>query len=230
METVFLRLCGPMQSWGTTGRFDVRGTEPWPTKSGVVGLVAAAMGIDRHGDISVLAQLRMGVAVLAPGQVATDYQTAIMSLRSGPRISDKTAQSWRSYIAGGDFLVSLTGDPHVVQACYEAVSDPVWPLFLGRRSYAPSLPIATGIITPATSLYDDIVQAATELLSTGHKSVAGDNESSITFQLTTVVECGADAATTTIPDQPLGTFADRRFGQRYVSIGVTQIVPLGEAS
>lgn len=230
METVFLRLCGPMQSWGTTGRFDVRGTEPWPTKSGVVGLVAAAMGINRHGDISALAQLRMGVAVLVAGQVATDYQTAIMSLRSGPRTSDKTAQSWRSYIAGGDFLVSLTGDRHVVQDCYEAVADPVWPLFLGRRSYAPSLPIATGIITPARSLYDDIVQAATELLSARHQGLIEENESSGRYKLTTVIECPAGAATTMMPDQPLGTFADRRFGQRYVSIDVTQIGPLGEAS
>ena len=46
MPTLLLRLVGPMQSWGTTSRFDQRDTGKEPSKSGIVGLLAAAMGID----------------------------------------------------------------------------------------------------------------------------------------------------------------------------------------
>src|SRR3990172_4719032 len=47
MPTLLLRLVGPMQSWGTTSRFDQRDTGKEPSKSGVIGLLAAALGIDR---------------------------------------------------------------------------------------------------------------------------------------------------------------------------------------
>ena len=45
MSTLLLRLAGPMQSWGTDSKFDVRRTGREPSKSGVIGLVAAALGI-----------------------------------------------------------------------------------------------------------------------------------------------------------------------------------------
>ena len=47
MSTLLLRLAGPMQSWGTDSKFDERRTGREPSKSGVIGLVAAALGIAR---------------------------------------------------------------------------------------------------------------------------------------------------------------------------------------
>jgi len=44
MNTVFVRLEGPLQSWGTRARWGERDTELEPTKSGVIGLVACALG------------------------------------------------------------------------------------------------------------------------------------------------------------------------------------------
>ena len=43
MATLLMRLAGPMQSWGTTSRFDQRDTGKEPSKSGVVGLLAAVL-------------------------------------------------------------------------------------------------------------------------------------------------------------------------------------------
>lgn len=45
-----LALCfdAPMQSWGTRSRGVIRDTTSEPTKSGVVGLIAAALGISRR--------------------------------------------------------------------------------------------------------------------------------------------------------------------------------------
>ena len=39
MSTLLLRLAGPLQSWGTDSKFEVRRTENEPSKSGVIGLV-----------------------------------------------------------------------------------------------------------------------------------------------------------------------------------------------
>lgn len=64
MPTLLLRLTGPMQSWGTTSRFDQRDTGKEPSKSGVIGLLAAAFGIDRNewsADLQALTLLAMGV-------------------------------------------------------------------------------------------------------------------------------------------------------------------------
>ena len=78
MPTLLLRLMGPMQSWGTTSRFDQRDTGKEPSKSGVIGLIAAAMGIDREEwtDLEPLTHLVMGVRHDRPGVPKYDYQTA----------------------------------------------------------------------------------------------------------------------------------------------------------
>jgi len=216
MDTVYLRLQGPMQAWGTAGRFDVRDTAPWPTKSGVVGLVAAAMGIDRFGDITAISQLRMGVAVLSSGTMSVDYHTAIMSARSGAKPSDTTAQSWRSFISDGDFLVALTGEDSVVANVRSAIVDPVWPLYLGRRAVAPSIPVAVAITTSSNG---DLRHNLLEVVRQVREAEAKEGEASITL----VLECDESEATTTIPDQPLATFAERLFAKRAVQLVVDTI-------
>jgi len=83
MTTLLLRLAGPMQSWGTQSRFDHRDTGLEPSKSGVVGLLCAALGRPRAADGSDLAALRMGVRVDREGVLKVDYQTAGSYHRSG---------------------------------------------------------------------------------------------------------------------------------------------------
>ena len=41
-------LDAPLQSWGTCSKFNHRETEAHPSKSGIIGMIAAAMGIDKH--------------------------------------------------------------------------------------------------------------------------------------------------------------------------------------
>lgn len=83
MPTLLIRLQGPLQSWGTRSRFDHRDTWPYPTKSGVVGLLAAALGRDRREDVSDLAALRMGVRVDRKG--CSRWTTRRLSLFTGRR-------------------------------------------------------------------------------------------------------------------------------------------------
>lgn len=60
MSTLLLRFAGPVQSWGINSKFEVRRTENAPSKSGVTGLLAAALGIRRNEDISSLNQAETG--------------------------------------------------------------------------------------------------------------------------------------------------------------------------
>ncbi|MET7686928.1 type I-E CRISPR-associated protein Cas5/CasD [Streptomyces sp. NPDC005483] len=77
MPTLLMRFDAPMQSWGTRSKFARRDTGTEPTKSGVVGLLAAALGVSRDDErsISELAQLRMGVRVDREGIVEQDFHT-----------------------------------------------------------------------------------------------------------------------------------------------------------
>ncbi len=46
--TLAILLDGPLQSWGVDSRYEQRETAAFPTKSGIIGLLAAALGIDKH--------------------------------------------------------------------------------------------------------------------------------------------------------------------------------------
>ena len=141
MNVLLLRLCGPMQSWGVQSRFSVRDTGLEPSKSGVVGLLAAALGRPRDADISDLAGLGMAVRVDAEGLLRYDYHTAQNVLKAGGGIKG-TEPSRRYYLADARFLVGLAGDDlallHQLQA---ALHDPIWPLFLGRKAFVPGEPV-----------------------------------------------------------------------------------------
>ena len=64
MPTLMLALSGPMQSWGSESRFTRRATEQMPTKSGVIGMLAAAQGRRRSDPVEDLVGIRFGVRAL----------------------------------------------------------------------------------------------------------------------------------------------------------------------
>ncbi|MER8029588.1 type I-E CRISPR-associated protein Cas5/CasD [Streptomyces bauhiniae] len=74
-HVLLLRLAGPLQSWGLTGRFAQRDTHSRPTKSGVIGLCAAALGLDREQPLGELAEVTFGVRADRPGTPMRDYHT-----------------------------------------------------------------------------------------------------------------------------------------------------------
>ena len=142
MGLLLLALCGPMQSWGSRSRFTERDTEREPTKSGVVGLLAAAMGRRRGEALDDLAALRMGVRVDWEGTLLRDFHTALNVARadgSGP--AKQAVLSNRYYLSDALFLVGLQGDADLLERAEQALSAPCWPLALGRRSCPPSAPL-----------------------------------------------------------------------------------------
>ncbi|MBA0050164.1 type I-E CRISPR-associated protein Cas5/CasD [Streptomyces sp. AJS327] len=139
MSVLLLRLSGPLQSWGSASRFARRATQQVPTKSGVLGLLAAAQGRDREHDLTDLARLEFGVRVDQPGTRVRDFQTA-RHLDTGKAMPI----SERYYLADAVFVAGVRGELPLIQALYEALHDPVFLPFLGRRSCPPSRPLTMG--------------------------------------------------------------------------------------
>lgn len=144
-SVLLLRLVGPMQSWGLHSRFSaMRDTGAEPSKSGVIGLLAAALGRPRGADIADLAALRMGVRVDQEGHLEVDFHTAgqggIM-LVSGKVDPAARVVSQRHYLADARFLAALEGDPLLLETAQAALQNPHWPLFLGRKAFLPSEPV-----------------------------------------------------------------------------------------
>lgn len=138
MSTLLLRLAAPMQAWGSDSRFDTRRTGREPTKSGVIGLLAAALGRRRDESIQDLCQLRFGVRVDQEGQLLRDYHIA--------RSKKQTYVTNRYYLCDAVFLVGLESeDGAFLERLHQALQSPVFPLFLGRRSCPPSLPVTLGV-------------------------------------------------------------------------------------
>ena len=153
VHTLLLRLDGPMQSWGTDSKFGIRETRTAPTKSGVLGLVAAALGRPRDADISDLAALRFGVRVDRAGRVRRDFQTA--GREGFYRASGKVERgdvivSDRYYLADACFTAGLEADGaggrDRLEHIRRALLRPRWPLFLGRKAFPPAHPLALAAV------------------------------------------------------------------------------------
>ncbi|MEE2038065.1 type I-E CRISPR-associated protein Cas5/CasD [Nocardiopsis sp. CT-R113] len=151
MSALPLVLAGPLQSWGSASRFARRGTENAPTKSGVIGLLAAALGRDRTADLSDLAALRFGVRVDQPGVRVRDYQTA-KHLVTGVSMP----VSERFYLSDAVFVAAVEGDTDLVADLYRAVRAPVYLPYLGRRSCPPARPVDLG--APVDGTVEEVLE------------------------------------------------------------------------
>jgi CRISPR system Cascade subunit CasD len=146
MSTLLLRLAAPLQAWGSSSKFDIRRTEREPTKCGVIGILAAALGRRRSDSIEDLSMLNYGVRIDQPGQFLSDFHTA--------HTKDKTAfLSQRYYLTDAVFLVGFDGNDELIERSNYALTHPAFPLYLGRRSCPPSGKLSLGI-RYGKNLYD----------------------------------------------------------------------------
>lgn len=186
-NTVFLRLAGPMQAWGTGSRLQLRRTDAIPSKSGILGLILCALGIRREDAVSKvgsLVNLSMGVRIDRCGETIWDYHTAgawigIRQAKGGVKFTASTKQpeaqlSRRQYLCDASFLVALQGDPQVIAQIAKALEDPVWPVFLGRKSCVPTSPVLAALGT-----FVDLAAALESQPWIGSEDTAG--QSSVTL-------------------------------------------------
>ena len=151
MTALLLRLAGPLQSWGDHSTFAERDTGRYPTRSGIIGLVASAQGRRRTDPIDDLTVLRFTIRADRPGERIVDFHTVGGGLRreqtvptsDGGRRSAGAATivSRRAYLVDAAFTVCVDGPTDIVNSAAAALRYPVWAPFLGRRSCPAETPL-----------------------------------------------------------------------------------------
>ncbi|MFE6662598.1 type I-E CRISPR-associated protein Cas5/CasD [Streptomyces sp. NPDC057697] len=147
-----------------------RKTRPEPTKSGIVGLLAAAAGRSRHAALDDLAGLGLGIRIDQPGSLLRDYHI-VSDYRGRPLLSaavtakgvqkptspaKQTHVTQRFYLQDAVFLAAVEGPRGLITTLESAVRQPAFPLALGRRSCVPAQPLVLG---RRTGSLEDVLRA-----------------------------------------------------------------------
>jgi CRISPR system Cascade subunit CasD len=153
-----LYLDGPLQSWGYQSRFDRRTSLSYPTRSAILGILCAALGIDWR-DTDGLERLEngLGITVFTFGvpSMLFDYHTvgggydaktqrqSIVPKADGK--AGETVLTYREYLQDARFGVLLSGEDALLQELQSAMGDPQWGIWLGRKSCIPASPVIQGL-------------------------------------------------------------------------------------
>ena len=180
-DYLVFHLYGPLASWGDIAVGETRPSALTPTKSAILGLLAAALGIrrpntadneaDRMALESAHAALTNGYGLAVKmeclGLPLSDYHTVqVPSSGKGKnrmvfatrrdelgRLSRhdlNTILSRREYRQESYCAIALwarAGAPHGLEALRDALVAPAFPLYLGRKSCPPALPLAPAVIS-----------------------------------------------------------------------------------
>ena len=159
-QVLALYLDAPLQSWGYQSRFDRRTSLSYPTRSGILGMLCAALGIGRS-DTSSLTRLDESLSItvytLSRPTMLTDYHTVgggydkkrqpqSVARTADGKVGD-TVQTYREYLEGARFGVAVAGSDGILADLCTALADPKWGVWLGRKSCIPASPIAQGLFT-----------------------------------------------------------------------------------
>ena len=134
MKTILLKFSGPLQSYGTSSHFQTRYTDYYPSKSAVLGLLAACLGYrrDEEEKIRELSTLKFAVRIDQQGDLLKDYHIAI----TDKEIVEKpqTYVTNRYYLEDALFVVALSGMDELIDTLTKAIKSPYFQPFMGRRS------------------------------------------------------------------------------------------------
>jgi CRISPR system Cascade subunit CasD len=168
---LIFRLYGAMASWGEIAVGELRPTALHPTRSALLGLLAAALGLRRDAEreqAELGRTLRFAVVVESAGVPLGDYQTAqVTPPRRGRVDATRGAQlrgrheeiatilSRRDYRCDALYRVAAWHEGELPQndleALARALERPVFTLFLGRKSCPPGLPLSPRVLEAPTA-------------------------------------------------------------------------------
>lgn len=235
MSGFLLRLAGPMQSWGEHSVYGERDTLAHPTRSGLVGMFAAAEGLDRGEPLDRYRPLRLTVRVDAEGVRMSDFHTVGGGLpreRTAPTAEGKrrppgstTIVTRRGYLSDAVFTVAVQGPEETAAAIAAALGSPRWQPYLGRRSFAPDQPLVlrAGVPDPVRELREGVPLPPRRRLAPASRWRLGTDTVSVDFvhegDGTADGEGGADRSVAVLQDVPV-SFASR--GRAYTTRAVTR--------
>lgn len=153
-----LRLEGPLQAWGTSSQYNMRMTDALPSRSAVSGMLCAALGLNRGSAeekafLQTLSSVRM-LAVAVPryrgNRVLSvrrleDYHTVRNTSKANGKGLKDCHITRRQYLLDASFRVFLTGEHDLLEKAGAALQDPVWGIWLGRKSCIPTAPVFAGL-------------------------------------------------------------------------------------
>lgn len=135
MRTILLKFAGPLQSWGTDSHFEKRHTDAHPSKSAVLGMIAASFGYRRGSteQIRRLNELHFAVREDQTGHIVRDYHTAHSYKSDGT--PNRTYVTERYYIEDAVFVAAIGHEDDTwINDIAMAVCNPYFQPYLGRRS------------------------------------------------------------------------------------------------
>jgi CRISPR system Cascade subunit CasD len=178
MPALSFYLDAPMQSWGASSKYQYRETNSFPTKSAIIGIIAAAMGIDKHAadESTKLAPLtELLLTVVKIGKTSsrlTDFHTIgggydkSASLREKMSIPQKasgapfgTVITRRSYLTDAAFIAILEGDSAILEEASAALLNPKWGVWFGRKNCLPATPLTPTIAGNRSTALAEILEA-----------------------------------------------------------------------
>ena len=166
-DYLLLRLYGPLASWGEIAVGESRHSAVHPSRSALLGLLGAALGIERHdesGQRALVNGYRFGIRLECVGSPLRDYHTIQVGVpprkfqfrsRRQELAADKvdTILSAREYRCDSLALVAveaLPGAPVDLDRLTQALRQPLFSLYLGRKSCPLALPLRPQRVTAAT--------------------------------------------------------------------------------
>lgn len=165
---IALLLDAPLQSWGISSRFERRGTALHPSKSAVIGMIAAALGIDKHdpnepAQIAELAELDITMITIPkkhPMRRIEDFHTTEGTRRADGSLNKNCVVSKREYLVDARFAVLIKGATALLDRVAAALQNPVWGIWLGRKSCIPALPIFVGHEIEEVRIWNKLLKLA----------------------------------------------------------------------
>lgn len=179
MSVLLLWLEGPLQSWGADSLYGNRASLPFPTRSGVLGLLccAAGKGGEQREWLAHMATLAQSVrayarqdhrnnAVRQPvlvdfhmvgsGYDSRDaWQNMLVPKKSdgGKPVGTGSKMTYRQYLQDMAFACALEMPEGEAQDLAQALTRPVWEMSLGRRNCPPSDIIGRGVFADVASAW-----------------------------------------------------------------------------
>ncbi|EMK25491.1 type I-E CRISPR-associated protein Cas5/CasD [Leptospira kirschneri] len=148
MKYLVLRLESYFMSYGEGDYWDVRGTGAFPTKSSILGILSACKGLDwtneQHAQeiVAIGESLSLSVREDSKCMIQRDYHTILDTLKADGKLNPNAVQSYRNYLMDGSFTALLSFSHfNLYETVKSSLLNPVWPIFLGRKACAPTLPI-----------------------------------------------------------------------------------------
>lgn len=168
-------LYAPLQSWGEIAVGEKRHTALHPTKSGIMGLLAASLGIKRSSENDKRHQqlfdnLSFGVRINSPGSLLSDYHTTqrpkLNRFKYATRRDEllekdlSTGLSTRDYRCDAFYTIAVWSETgYDLKKLQLALKNPVFTLYLGRKSCPLAFPLEP-LIYRASNLVEALKQVS----------------------------------------------------------------------